>query len=99
MQAMRNLGGGVGGVALIGTSISVLKTLVMPGGRVGRLYRTVGRVVDRIFRLAVQRVPGYVRRDRVLAFQAPVLLAGLVISWLVAYLVGFGFLLLPAVPD
>ena len=97
MQAVRILASVVGGVLVIGTSISVLKTLVMPGGRIGFLYRTVGSVVDRAFRLAVRRLPGYERRDRVLALQAPVVLAGLLISWLVAYLVGFGLLLWPGV--
>ena len=99
MQAIRMLASVVGVVLLIGTSISVLKTLVMPGGRIGHLYKTVGLVVDRAFRLAVYRVPGYERRDRVLAFQAPVVLAGLLISWLVAYLIGFGLVLWPVVGD
>jgi len=97
MQAIRILASVVGVVLLIGTSISVLKTLVMPGGRIGRLYKTVGRVVDGAFRLAVHRVPDYQRRDRVLAFQAPVVLAGVLISWLVAYLIGFGLVLWPVV--
>ena len=99
MQAIRILASVVGVVLLIGTSISVLKTLVMPGGRIGRLYKTVGRVVDGAFRLAVHRVPDYQRRDRVLAFQAPVVLAGVLISWLVAYLIGFGLVLWPVVGD
>jgi hypothetical protein len=99
MQPIRIIASVVGGVLLIGTSISVLKTLVMPGGRIGRLYKTVGVAVDRVFRLAVQRVRGYERRDRVLALQAPVVLAGLLISWLVAFLVGFGLVLWPAVGD
>ncbi len=97
MQAIRILASVVGVVLLIGTSMSVLKTLVMPGGRIGRLYKTVGRVVDGAFRLAVHRVPDYERRDRVLAFQAPVVLAGVLISWLVAYLIGFGMVLWPVV--
>jgi hypothetical protein len=99
MQAVRVLASVVGGVLLIGTSISVLKTLVMPGGRIGFLYHAVARLVDRSFQLAVRRVSGYERRDRVLAFQAPIILAGLVISWLLAYLLGFGLLLWPAVHD
>jgi len=99
MQAIRILASVVGGVLLIGTSISVLKTLVMPGGRIGRLYKTVGRSVDSLFRLAVHRVAGYEHRDRVLAFQAPVVLAGMLISWLLAFLLGFGLLLWPMVGD
>jgi len=99
LQAVRILASVVGGVLLIGTSISVLKTLVMPGGRIGRLYKTVGRLVDLLFGVAVHGVPGYERRDGVLAFQAPVVLAGVLISWLLAYLVGFALVLWPAVGD
>jgi hypothetical protein len=97
MEAMRILASVVGAVLLIGTSISVLKTLVMPGGRIGHLYMTVGRVVDWVFGLAVHRMPSYERRDRVLAFQAPVVIAALLISWLVLFLVGFGLVLWPGV--
>jgi hypothetical protein len=99
MQAIRILASVIGGALLIGTSISVLKTLVMPGGRIGHLYKTVGRTVDSLFRLAVHRVAGYEHRDRVLAFQAPVVLAGMLISWLLAFLLGFGLLLWPMVGD
>jgi hypothetical protein len=99
VQAIRILASVVGALLLVGTSISVLKTLVMPGGRIGLLYRTVGRLVDGVFRLAVHRVPSYERRDRVLAFQAPVMIAVLLISWLVAYLVAFGLVLWPGVGD
>jgi hypothetical protein len=97
MQAIRILASVAGGVLLIGTTINVLKTLVMPGGRIGRLYRLVGKLVDGMFRLAVQRLPGYEHRDRVLAFEAPVILAVLLLSWLLAYLVAFGLLLWPVV--
>jgi len=97
MQAIRILASVVGGVLLVGTSISVLKTLVMPGGRIGLLYHAVARLGDRVFWLAARRLPSYERRDRVLAFQAPVVLAGLLISWLLAYLVGFGLVLSPVV--
>jgi hypothetical protein len=99
MQVLRILASVVGGALVIGTSISVLKTLVMPGGRIGRLYLAVDRAVDRLFRMSVHSMRGYEHRDRVLAFQAPVVLAGLLLSWLVAYLIGFGLLLLPSVRD
>src|SRR5438034_6827779 len=97
METMRIVAAVIGAVLLIGTSISVLKTLVMPGGRIGHLYMTVGSVVDWVFRLAVHRVPSYDRRDRVLAFQAPVVIAALLISWLALLLVGFGLVLWPGV--
>lgn len=97
MQVLRILASVFGVLLVIGTSISVLKTLVMPGGRVGRLYVSIGRVVDGVFGLAVRRVPTYEHRDRVLAFQAPAVLGTLLISWLASYLIAFGLILWPAV--
>src|SRR5207245_6585840 len=75
--------------------MSVLQTLVMPGGRVGRLFKTVDQTIDRTFRIATRPLPRYEQRYRVLAFQAPVILAGTLICWLIAYLLGFGLLLWP----
>jgi hypothetical protein len=99
MQAIRIIGSILGIALLIGTSISVLKTLVMPGGRIGLLYHAVGRIVDRSFWVVLSRVPEYRRRDRIHAFHAPLVLAMLLVTWLVAYLVGFGLVLWPEVGD
>jgi hypothetical protein len=95
MQSIRVLGAVLGGLILLGTSLSVLQTLVMPGGHVGRLFGTVSRGIDRIFRMATRPLPHYEQRYRVLAFQAPVILAGMLIIWLIAFLFGFGLLLWP----
>ena len=95
MQSVRVLGAVLGGLVLLGTSMSVLQTLVMPGGHVGHLFKTVDQTIDRTFRIATRPLPRYEQRYRVLAFQAPVVLAGTLICWLVAYLLGFGLLLWP----
>lgn len=96
MQAVRVLGAIIGGLIALGTSASVLQTLVTPGGRVGRLFRTVDMVMDKAFRMAGRLVPRHEQRSRLLAFQAPLVLAVTLISWLTAYLVAFGLLLWPA---
>lgn len=97
MQAIRVLGAVLGGLIALGTSASVLQTLVTPGGRVGRLFRAVDRVMDAAFRLATRPVRHFEQRSRILAFQAPLVLAVMLACWLLAYLLGFGLLLWPAV--
>lgn len=89
------LGAALGGLIALGTSASVLQTLVTPGGRLGRLFRTVDKVMDNVFRMASRPLPHYEQRFRILAYQAPLVLAVMLISWLVAFLLAFGLLLWP----
>ncbi len=96
MQAMRVIGAVLGGLIALGTSASVLQTLVTPGGRVARLFRTVDKLIDAAFRMAGHSLPHYEQRYRILAFQAPLVVAVTLISWLSAYLAAFGLLLWPA---
>jgi hypothetical protein len=84
---------GAGGALLTWTS--VVGTLLIPRGRVGPLMRTVDSVVVRIFRLCVRRTAGYLRRDAVLAAQAPVVLITQLAVWLVAFWASFTLLLRP----
>ena len=48
MGTVRVLGAVAGGLLLLATSASVLQALVMPGGRVGRLFRAVDQIIDRL---------------------------------------------------
>jgi len=89
------VGAVLGGLILLGTSMSVLQTLVTPGGRVGRLFKTVTRSLDTVFRQAARALPSYERRSRILAFQAPLTLLVMLVSWLGAYLLAYGLLLWP----
>jgi hypothetical protein len=97
MQTVRVLGAVLGGLIALGTSASVLQTLVMPGGRSARLFKVVDKILDVSLRLAGRAVPNYEDRSRVLSFQAPVVLAVLLILWLSGYLLAYGLLLWPAV--
>jgi hypothetical protein len=99
VDAVRWMGLALGVFVVLGTSVSVLKTLVMPGGRVGRLFRIVDQLTDRTFAMATRPIPQYVRRYRILAFQAPVELAVLLGCWLVAFFIGFALVLWPMVGD
>ncbi|HYT80248.1 MAG TPA: hypothetical protein VEQ37_13555 [Actinomycetota bacterium] len=96
MEALRVLGALLGGLIALATSASVLQTLVTPGGRVARLFRTVDKLIDAAFRMAGHSLPHYGQRYRILAFQAPLVLAVTLISWLASYLVAYGLVLWPA---
>jgi hypothetical protein len=93
--AVRVLGAVLGAVIALGTSASVLQTLVTPGVRVGRLFKSVDRILDAVFRLAGRPLHHYEQRNRILAFEAPVILAVVLVCWLTAYLVSFGLILWP----
>jgi len=96
VEALRVLGALLGGLIALATSASVLQTLVTPGGRVARLFRTVDKLIDAAFRMAGHSLPHYGQRYRILAFQAPLVLAVTLISWLASYLVAYGLVLWPA---
>ena len=93
---MRVIAAVLGGLIALGTSASVLQTLVTPGGRVGRLFKTVDLTTDRAFGLATRPMHHFERRSRVQAYQAPLVLAVTLACWLVAYWFGFSLLLWPA---
>jgi hypothetical protein len=96
MQAVRILGAALGGLLVIVTSLSVLRSLVMPGGRAGRVMKTIDRVTSRGFQAGTGSMRDYKRRNAVLAFHAPLMLASMLGVWLLAYLVGFALLLWPS---
>jgi hypothetical protein len=85
-----------GGVALV-SAISLVRTLLIPRGRVGPLARTLDRAVSTGFRVLTIRVRSFPGRDALLAAQAPVTLLLQLLTWLVLFAVGFTLLLLPAV--
>ncbi|MGN6475501.1 MAG: hypothetical protein ACTHK4_17910 [Mycobacteriales bacterium] len=96
MTPLRDVCAVLGAVIVLLTSISVLRTLIVPRASIGRLGRTVDRVVDAGFQVATKRVKTYEERDTILAAQAAVYLVGLLAGWLAAYLVGYSLLLWPA---
>jgi hypothetical protein len=95
LQTTRVVAAVAGGLLLVATSGSVLKTLVMPGGRVGWLVKFVDQLTDRILWIICRPIKQYEQRYQVLVYEAPLILAILLACWLVAYLVGFGLLLWP----
>jgi hypothetical protein len=97
MQAARVVGAFAGGVLVLVTTLSILRTLVTPGGRAGRMSRTVDRASRYLFGAISAPISSFPTRHRVLSTQAPVILALMLWAWLAGYLIGYGLLLWPVV--
>jgi hypothetical protein len=96
MQVVRLLGLVVA-VAIIGaTTVSVMRTLIIPRASLGTIGRAVDTAVDKWFALITHRTKDYTGRDTVLAGQAAVYLLSLLAVWLLAYVVGFALVLWPS---
>jgi hypothetical protein len=85
----------IGGLLVLVSMSSVIGTLVVPRPVGGRLTRWVDRAVDWAYQLVLYRVPGYGRRDRMLATQSAAVLLAQLATWLIVAYVGFALLLWP----
>lgn len=95
VSAVRALAAAIGAVLVVVTTTSVLRTLVIPRGRPGRLAGAADRFTKKIFNTLAARAGTYPRRDRVLAAQGPLTLLVLLVLWLLLYLLSFAGLLWP----
>lgn len=78
------------GLALIGFTIgSAVRTMVVPRGIPAVLARVVFIVVRVAFRALSGRSASYERRDRIMAFYAPVALLAMAVSWLILSGIGY----------
>ncbi len=86
----------LGIVIVIGTSDSLIRTLVLPRALSSRLSVFVGRrlVYGTILRITY-RFESYEKKDKVLAFGAPLALLTLLLTWLAAYMLGYALILWP----
>jgi hypothetical protein len=90
------VGFAVGLVVVTSTLLSVAGTLVVPRAVNSPLSRAVDRFLDIAFLLVAKRVRSFERRDRILAWQAPMSLLVRLAVWLGMLVVGFALLLLPS---
>jgi hypothetical protein len=90
------VGFAVGLAVVTATLLSVAGTLVVPRAVNSPLSRAVERFLDIAFFLATKRVRSFGRRDRILAWQAPMSLLVRLAVWLGMLTVGFALLLLPS---
>ncbi|MFN2390261.1 MAG: hypothetical protein ABR575_11760 [Actinomycetota bacterium] len=83
-----------------GTWGSVIRMLVLPRGVASRLATLVGRrIVTAVIRRIADRLPGYEDKDRVLAKAGPLALLVILFTWMVLFVVAYGLMLWPLVPD
>jgi hypothetical protein len=99
MAVVRALGVVLGVAGIVFTTVSVMRTLIIPRASLGRIGRVVDQIVDKVFVMATVRITDYEDRDTILAGQAAVYLISLLATWLAAYFVGFGLLLWPSTHD
>jgi hypothetical protein len=88
-----------GVLVVLGTLSSLVRTLVVPRGLRSKLTSTVERTVHRGFARVAARIPSYESKDRVLAAEAPAVLLGLLATWLVLLVLGFGLVLRGVSPE
>ena len=82
----------VGTAAVAATTLSALKTIVVPRAYLTRLTRWVFGGVRVVFLVRGKRATTYEQRDRAMALYAPISLLTLAVTWLV--IVGLGYVLL-----
>jgi hypothetical protein len=90
------IGFAVGLMVVMSTLMSVAGTLVVPRAVNSPVSRAVDWCLDITFLLVTRRVRSFERRDRILAWQAPLSLLIRLAVWLGLLLVGFALLLLPS---
>lgn len=83
-----------GVLVLLGTSSSVVRTLIVPRGLPSKLTALCTRVTFGTAQLAVRGVRDYELRDRVLAWAAPLSILVTLAAWLAGYLVAYALVLL-----
>jgi hypothetical protein len=96
LTAVRVVGVIVAVVIIVATSISVMRSLIIPRARSGWIGQAVDVVVDKAFIVATHRIHDYEDRDNALAGQAAAYLVLQLTVWLGAYLIGFALLVWPS---
>ncbi|MCS0603842.1 hypothetical protein NX794_21875 [Streptomyces sp. LP11] len=94
---MEALAGAAGALVLILVLSSVLRTLVVPRGLYSALVFRLWWLLRRVLRLTARR-GGYDAIDRAQTWLAPLVLVGMLTSWLAGALLAYGLLLYAASP-
>lgn len=78
---------------VVATTMSLLRTVVVPRALRSFIADTVGRAVTGTF-IGISRLRrDYIKRDGVLAWAGPTTILAQLITWLVLYLIGYGLLI------
>ncbi len=79
----------LGALLVFVTARSAVRTLLVPRALQGYLARAVFVTVRRVFWLRANHRHDFARRDRVMAFYAPMSLLALLVTWLVLVIAGY----------
>jgi hypothetical protein len=82
-------------VIILGTAVSVIKTLVVPRRAWSFVPRLVNVVTTRVFMGIARRMRSYDLVDRFLGFLGPLVLIFTLLAWLGLFVIGFALILLP----
>jgi hypothetical protein len=82
----------VGFAIVVGTWVSVLRTLVIPRGLSSRLNACVTTVVRGAYDFLASRFDAYETKDSILVGQGPTILLALLVVWVGLFLLGFGLM-------
>jgi hypothetical protein len=85
----------LGGLLVLLTWASVIRTLVVPRRRRDKVTLVVDRAIDKVYRTVTRRVRDYPTRDERLASQAALTILAQLAAWLGLLFLGFALLLLP----
>jgi hypothetical protein len=88
----------LGVVVVVGTFGSLVRSLIVPRGVSSKLSVLIGRgIVRKTFLFVAKRFKSYETKDRILALSGPMSLLALLLSWLVAFLLGYALILWPLI--
>jgi hypothetical protein len=95
VTTLRWIGFAAGVFVTAGTVVGVMKTLIVPRRSWSLLPAFIGRTGYRFFHTIATRLRSYDMADRFLGFLAPVVIIGILVSFLASFVVGFALMLLP----
>jgi hypothetical protein len=92
VSVIRLLGLVIGLLLVASTGVSVFTALVVPRVTSSRMMRSIARVLSRLARSILPKLPTYELRDRLMAFVGPAAMVALFMMWLIFLVVGFGLI-------
>lgn len=95
MTAFRWVAFATGILIVLWTGAGVIRYLIVPRALQLHLPRLMTRAMQKLFLFLARRFETYEARDRVLAFQAPIVLLALFATWIALFLTGYALMLLP----
>ncbi len=72
------------------TTISILRTIVVPRALTSLIADSISRSVTGVHRFIAYRHKTYVQQDSVLAWVGPMIIVSQIVTWLILYLISYG---------